>query len=559
MPTAGRGTGPLAAALSPGYVKMLAVIILNVGAVVGIATVSKLLSKKRHGCAVAKSPPIHGTAPAEERAKLKAHPLCSGVAPDAAESTKLCVAKMLLHGAKPLQALAYARNHTLVVNGERGTIREAAIRPPANLPRLDDLKRTITPNPALLQRTVVLKLNGGLGTVMGMERAKSLMIVHDRETFLDIMAEQVLHLRRAHGPGLRFMFMNSFNTSEDTMHYLATRHPALFPDGVDKTAYFRDQMEIMQSTVPKILRDSYEPAYNGDAREYEWHPPGHGELWNALEHTGQLDKLLREGYEYMFVSNGDNLGATVDLQLLTLMARDGLDFMLECAERTQMDVKGSHLAQYIASGRLLVRDIAQTVESEIGEFYDIHKHNVFNTNSLWVNLRALKDKMRANGGIMPLPVVRNAKRLVPTDPDTAHVLQLEGSVASAIELFDKAGAVVVPRSRFSPVKMCSDLLAVRSDCYYVTPDKSLSLIPSRQEPPQIRLDDDHYKYVHMLEQMFGGAANMVPSLAACTALSIEGPVVFGPGVVIEGDCQIVNKSAKRKTVPPGRHTGVVVL
>lgn len=35
-------------------------------------------------------------------------------------------------------------------------------------------------------------------------------------------------------------------------------------------------------------------------------------------------------------------------------------------------------------------------------------------------------------------------------------------MGSAIECFDDADAVVVPRSRFAPVKTCNDLFALRS-------------------------------------------------------------------------------------------------
>ena len=476
------------------------------------------------------------------------------------ESTHMCVVKMRRHGASEMQIRAFASAHMRVLDGERGLIREASIEPPQHMQRLEQLSAKYNPDPSLLHHTVVLKLNGGLGTSMGMERAKSLMVVHQDKTFLDIMAEQILHFRRAHKCDLRFMMLNSFNTSEDTMHYLQVRYPALFPSDVDSTRYFREHMEVMQSTAPKILVSNHEPAFCPENERHEWYPPGHGELWNALAGTGQLDRLLHDGVYYMFVSNGDNLGATMDLSILTMLAKEKLDFVLECADRTQMDVKGSHVAQYKESGRLLVRDIAQTAQEEHVHFFDIKQHSVFNTNSLWVDLRSVKRVMQANNGIMPLPVVRNGKHLNPTDPETPKVLQLESSVASAIEVFERTAAIVVPRTRFSPVKMCSDLLALRSDAYYITPDKSLSLNPQRNgRPPQVSLDDAHYREVDKMEQMLGGSANIVPSLVRCNRLSVDGRVCFGPGVVIVGDCEIVNKAAARKTVPPGTHTGRLVL
>ena len=46
---------------------------------------------------------------------------------------------------------------------------------------------------------MVIKLNGGLGTGMGMDKAKSLLPVRGGLTFLDIVARQVLHIRQIDG------------------------------------------------------------------------------------------------------------------------------------------------------------------------------------------------------------------------------------------------------------------------------------------------------------------------------------------------------------------------
>jgi len=51
----------------------------------------------------------------------------------------------------------------------------------------------------LLSKTAVFKLNGGLGTSMGLEKAKSLLEVKDGKTFLDLIAEQVKFTRQKYG------------------------------------------------------------------------------------------------------------------------------------------------------------------------------------------------------------------------------------------------------------------------------------------------------------------------------------------------------------------------
>jgi hypothetical protein len=81
--------------------------------------------------------------------------------------------------------------------------------------------RTGAHDPALLGATVCLKLNGGLGTGMGLEKAKSLLAVKDGLTFLDFIALQILHLREQHKHDVKFVLMNSFATSDDTRAALA--------------------------------------------------------------------------------------------------------------------------------------------------------------------------------------------------------------------------------------------------------------------------------------------------------------------------------------------------
>lgn len=73
-----------------------------------------------------------------------------------------------------------------------------------------------------------------------------------------------------------------------------------------------------------------------------------------------------------------------------------------------------------------------------------------------------------NNGIVKLPVIKNKKTVNPRDASSAAVFQLETAMGSAIEVFDEAGAVVVPRSRFAPVKTTNDLFALRSDAYKVS-------------------------------------------------------------------------------------------
>lgn len=100
--------------------------------------------------------------------------------------------------------------------------------------------------------------------------------------------------------------------------------------------------------------------------------------------------------------------------------------------------------------------------------YHHHRHKFFNTNNIWINLPKLAAKMDEAGGVMKLPLIKNKKTVNPRDGTTTPVFQLETAMGSAIENFDDAAAIVVPRSRFAPVKTCNDLFTLRSDAYKVS-------------------------------------------------------------------------------------------
>src|SRR3954464_10734202 len=92
---------------------------------------------------------------------------------------------------------SFARQYERLRDGETGTLAESEIEPVADLPDAEAL--TVTADRPLLDQAVVVKLNGGLGTSMGMTKAKSLLEVKDGKTFLDLIAEQVLELRERSG------------------------------------------------------------------------------------------------------------------------------------------------------------------------------------------------------------------------------------------------------------------------------------------------------------------------------------------------------------------------
>ena len=480
--------------------------------------------------------------------------------------------KMRAAGLSDACIAAFRHNYAALVAGQTGQISESDIQPVTRLPRYGDIDRSAAPDAALLAQTVVLKLNGGLGTSMGLESPKSLLPVKDGLTFLDLIAKQILHLRAKHGAdsvvgqvsclsggadksdvapdrrdacpttmptGVRFLLMNSFSTSEPTLAALA-KHPAL---GEPKS------VELMQNFVPKIDQATLRPATWPANPQLEWCPPGHGDLFPSLLGSGWLERLLAEGVKYLFVSNSDNLGASLDLHLLGYFAKSNQPFLMEVCERTAADRKGGHLAQ--RNGQLLLRESAQCPPADESAFQDITRHRFFNTNNLWVRLDILAEVLQQHGGLVPLPMIKNVKTVDPRDANSPKVVQLETAMGAAIECFANAGAIVVPRSRFAPVKTCADLLAIRSDAYEITPDWRIELRAERNgQPPALDLDSKHYRLVDQLDAMTPGGA---PSLVGCESLTVKGAVKFSSNNVFSGKVSVTSEATVPKPLPGGKY------
>jgi UTP--glucose-1-phosphate uridylyltransferase len=356
---------------------------------------------------------------------------------------------------------------------------------------------------------------------MGMTRAKSLLEAKDGLSFLDVIARQVLAVRARSGARLPLVLMNSFYTRDDSLAALS-RYSDLEADL---------PLDFVQGKVPKLDAESLKPVSWPADPDLEWAPPGHGDLYTSLVTSGMLEKLLSRGYEYAFVSNADNLGAVLDERILGWFAREGLPFVMEVADRTEADRKGGHLAA--RDGGLLLREIAQTPDDDVEAFQDVCRHRFFNTNTLWVNLRALDALMRSRDGVLGLPMIVNRKTVDPSDSSSPAVIQLETAMGAAIDVFDGAAAVRVPRSRFAPVKTTNDLLVVRSDVYEL--DDESRVVAKKDRLPVVDLDSKHFKLLNDFEARFPAGP---PSLLQCDRLTVKGDVVFGRNVTVCGSVTI---------------------
>ena len=388
------------------------------------------------------------------------------------------VSKMEKAGLSSLVIDTFRYYFNQLAEGKTGLLCDNDIQPVSfeDLPDAAGLETYSDAGHAAMKKTVVIVLNGGLGTSMGLTQVKSLIPVKEGKSFLAIKLKQAEHC------GAQLAFMNSYSTHKDTLSAVSDLSPPFNP------LYF------IQNKFPKVRVSDLQPVQWPDNPELEWNPPGHGDIYTALYSSGLLKRLLDSGIKYGFIANSDNLGATLDEALLGFFATHGHSLMMEVAKRTPADLKGGHLAKY-KNGGLVLREIAQCPKNEIPAFQDIQRYRYFNTNNLWINLEYLKTLFDTKGHLY-LPIIINPKTVDPKDKDSPKIYQIETAMGSAISLFQGSTAVRVSEDRFLPVKKCQDLLAIRSDCYLLTKNNRLVLNPERKmPPPKITLDPEYFSHL----------------------------------------------------------------
>ena len=439
----------------------------------------------------------------------------------------------------PEQAIdVFSSFYDQLETGASGMILEADVDPLTGIDRAADAPSDLEAQRAAASVTAVIKLNGGLGTSMGMDRAKSLLSVRQGLSFLDVIAGQVQHVREKLGVALPVIFMHSFRTQADSLAALA-KHPDLAVEGLP--------LDFLQNQEPKLRTDDLTPVEWPADPTLEWCPPGHGDLYTALQTSGVLDALLAAGYKYATVSNSDNLGASPDPAMMAWFAATGAPYAAEVCRRTPADVKGGHLVVRRSDGRLVLRETAQTAPEDAEAASDPTKHVYFHTNNLWFDLEQVAATLAERGGVLGLPLIKNTKTVDPTDKTSPEVIQIESAMGAAVEVFDGATAIEVERSRFLPVKTTNDLLLLRSDVYGLGED---FLVRAQVEAPLVDLDRRFFTTI----ADFDARLPHVPSLVDATSLTVQGDWRFGRDVVVEGDA-VLSDDGTARAVPEGARLG----
>jgi UTP--glucose-1-phosphate uridylyltransferase len=427
------------------------------------------------------------------------------------------VEKMRRAQVNPTAIAIFERYWDELAGGATGMIPEATIEPLAAPDTLGE--PSSSGDRAALAATVMIKLNGGLGTSMGLNKAKTLLTAKDGLTFLDIIVRQTLWARQHYDVRLPLIFLHSFATQADVLAALEA-YPELAVAGIG--------LDMLQSEEPKLQVDDLSPVAWPANPNLEWCPPGHGDLYPTLLDSRMLDTLIDQGFLYACVSNGDNLGAAPSAELATWFASTKAPFATEVTLRTPMDLKGGHLAIRKADRRLILRESAQTPPEEMKFFTDPAIHPYAHCNTLWFDLVAVRETLIRTGGVLGLPLIRNAKTVDPRDPTSPAVYQIETAMGAAIEAFEGARAIVVPRGRFLPVKTTNELTLLRSDVF----DLGADYIPrATVSPLPVVMLDKTYATIDALERRLPHPLG----LREAQTLTVNGDWHFAEDIRIIGD------------------------
>lgn len=463
------------------------------------------------------------------------------------EAFELSAAKMRKQGMSDTAIAQFSHLYDIWNNNKAGSfIREHDVEPIKTVPSFHEIYETIDHDKAVkaFAKTAFIKLNGGLGTSMGLSCAKSLLPVRRHKArqmrFIDIIIGQVLTARQRLGVELPLILMNSFRTSKDTLQVLKRNR---------KFVQNEIPVEIIQHQEPKILAETGEPVSYPEDPTLEWCPPGHGDLYSTLWESGILDILSDHGFSYLFISNSDNLGARPSRTLAQYFENTHAPFMIEVAKRTQADRKGGHIVRDSETGRMLLREMSQVHPEDRRSAQSINKHPYFNTNNIWIRIDALKKLLKKYNGVLPLPVICNNKTVDPTNLESPKVVQLETAMGAAVSLFNEAICVEVDRMRFLPVKTTNDLFIMRSDRFHLT--DSYEMEDGNYIFPDIDLDPRYYRNINDFNERFPYS---VPALAAAKSVTIKGDWTFGNQVSMFADA-VLEDTGEPSYVPNGEFVG----
>ncbi|KAH9780845.1 UTP--glucose-1-phosphate uridylyltransferase [Citrus sinensis] len=380
---------------------------------------------------------------------------------------------------------------------------------------LASISEDIAETKMLLDKLVVVKFNGALGTNMGFSAPKSAIEVKNNLTPLDLMVDQVEVLEK-------------YSNSKVDIHSLS------------------------------LSQQTHEKSFEGHSRKDKLYPSSdHSVVFLSLMKSGTLDLLLVQGKEYALVVDSDNVAAVADPSILVLVL---------VAPVPSIDLRNSLIN--LRPGKFQLVDITQNPTKQTCNIIYVSmicsicsfafladqcfifcfimvkksggKFKFINTRSMWVNLRAIKRLIDTDE--LKIENFSSSKEV-----NDDQIISRGTAADSAIQFFDHTIGINVAQSRYLPVNSTSDLLLLQSDLY--TADEGILVQnPARDNPanPSIELGPEFEK-VNNFQSRF----KSIPSIINLDSLKVEGDVWFGAGITLKGKVSIVAKRGMKLEIPDG--------
>ncbi|CAI4064416.1 hypothetical protein SUVZ_08G0350 [Saccharomyces uvarum] len=391
----------------------------------------------------------------------------------------------------------------------------------------EDIRDSDALDHALLSKLATLKLNGKADSVIGKE--SPLFEVKNGKCSLDIIVQQTQNLNTSFNCDVPLIFMTSLETEPQISNFL-------------KESYTCSKVEwktIVHSSFPAIDKDTLLPAVFqiNVCEEDLWYPCGSGNLIDTLYFSGELDNLIVQGKEVLFVSDLDNLGAIVDLNILSYMITNEIDYLVEVVERTANDSNTGVLATYESKLRL--------VDYKCLSRESARKCKTVNTNNIWINLRKLKNLIESDS--LNLPICSSETKMIIHNSPLMEILHLQTNLGDCIDFFSNSQIIKVPRNRFLPLATCEDLFLLNSNLYDLDTSGSLNLYPLRFELlPSIKLGDEFANY-----ETFKIGIPDIPNILELDHLTVMGNVFFGYKIILRGTVVIICDEDDVIIIPDG--------
>ncbi|XP_058225144.1 UTP--glucose-1-phosphate uridylyltransferase-like isoform X2 [Rhododendron vialii] len=195
----------------------------------------------------------------------------------------------------------------------------------------------------LLDKLVVIKLNGALGTKMGFSGPRSATEVCNGLTYLDLIINQIESLNSKHGCNVPLILMNTIRTHDGTLKV------------VEK--YSQKNIDILP-----LCQNQSHPVARGRDSEDESVLFDHHELFLSLKNTGTLGALLLQGKEYILVVKYDNLGTLIDSKILNHLIQNRIQYCTESLKKSKL-VDTGNLWMNLKGVKRLVETDGKNVEN----------------------------------------------------------------------------------------------------------------------------------------------------------------------------------------------------